>query len=506
MLTGNSYNPDVLNCLANLSSDEVFTPPAMANRVLDLLPAEIWSDKNAKFLDPFCKSGVFLREIAKRLDVGLEKAIPDRQKRLNHIFRKQVYGLAITEITALLSRRSVYCSKTANGKYSVCESFEDEQGNIRFERTTHTWKDGRCTFCSASQEAYARGKELESHAYQLIHTENPKEIFKMKFDVIIGNPPYQMGSDGGTRDMPIYDKFVDQAKKLTPRFLSMIIPSRWMAGGLGLSDFRRRMLEDRRVRKLVDYPMTSEVFPGVQVKGGICYFLWERDTEGDCVVTTVRGNNVVGPVDRNLGEYDIFIRDSGALRILHKVISRKEPPLSEVMSARTAFGVISNFSGYRTVRKPGDVRYYATSPKGRIKAWIGRNKATQNTSAIDRWKAMIPGAYGAGEGIPHQILGQPCIAAPPSICTQSFLFVCVDSREQAESVASYYRTRFLRFLVSLRKITQHTTRESYLWVPQQSWHRKWTDMALYKKYNLTGDEISFIESMIRPMEDGNGDD
>lgn len=322
----------------------------------------------------------------------------------------------------------------------------------------------------------------------------------MRFDVIVGNPPYQMGSDGGTRDIPIYNKFVDQAKKLNPRFLSMIIPSRWMAGGLGLSEFRRTMLEDRRTRKLVDYPVASEIFPGVEVKGGVCYFLWERDTEGDCAVTTVRSGDVVGPVNRNLGEYDIFVRDSGALGILHKVISRKEPPLSEVMSARTAFGVVSNFSGYRTVRMRGDVRYYATSPKGRIKAWIGREKATQNTSAIDRWKAMITKAYGAGEGIPHQILGQPCIAESPSICTQSFLFVCVDSRAQAESVATYYRTRFLRFLVSLRKITQDTTRESYSWVPQQTWDRTWTDEALYKKYNLTKADISFIESMIRPME------
>lgn len=503
MLTSTNYNPDVLSCIANLSSDEVFTPPQLVNQILDMLPKEIWSDKNARFLDPGCKSGVFLREFAKRLDTGLEKQIPDRQKRLNHIFKNQLFGLAITELTSLLSRRSVYCSKTANGKYSVCETFDEPQGNIRFKRVEHTWKKGRCVFCGVSEANYARGTELETHAYLFIHTEQPEEIFNMKFDVIVGNPPYQLGSDGGTRDMPIYNKFVDQAKKMNPRFLSMIIPSRWMASGLGLSEFRRTMLEDRRIRKLVDYPAASEIFPGVAVKGGVCYFLWESDTEGDCAVTTVRGNDVVGPVNRNLGEYDIFVRDSGALGILHKVISRKEPPLSEVLSARTAFGVVSNFSGYRSVRMRGDVRYYATSPKGRIKAWIGREKATQITNAIDRWKAMIPKAYGAGEGIPHQILGQPCIAEPPSICTQSFLFVCVDSQAQAQSVASYYRTRFLRFLVSLRKITQDTTSASYSWVPQQTWDRTWTDEALYNKYSLTKDEIAFIESMVRPLEPNN---
>jgi len=498
MLSGN-YNPDVLSCIASLSSDEVFTPPQVANRMLDLLPANLWSDKNAKFLDPASKSGVFLREIAKRLEAGLERQIPNLQKRLNHIFKNQLYGIGITELTSLLSRRSVYCSKTANGRYSVCESFSNREGNVRFQRIEHTWENGRCKFCGASEGTYARGAELESHAYEFIHTESPEEVFEMKFDVIIGNPPYQMGSDGGTRDIPIYNRFVEQAKKLNPRFLCMIIPSRWMAGGLGLSEFRRAMLEDRRIRKLVDYERMDEVFPGVDFEGGVCYFLWERDYEGQCTVTTVRGDEVIGPSNRNLGEYDVFVRDIRALGILKKIISANEPSLSEVLSARTAFGIVSNFSGYRKAKRRGDVRYYATSPRGRVKAWIARSEATINHEAIERWKAMVPTAYGERGTRPAMVLGPSFVASNPSVCTQSFLFVCTDSREQAESIASYYRTRFLRFLVSLRKITQHTTRESYLWVPQQSWDRKWTDGALYKKYRLNKDEIAFIESMIRPM-------
>ena len=384
MLSTSNYNPDVLSCIANLSSDEVFTSPQRVNRILDLLPAEIWIDKKATFLDPGCKSGVFLREIAKRLDKGLEQQIPDRQKRMDHIFKNQLYGLAITELTALLSRRSVYCSKTANGKYSVCEGFKNPEGNIRFGRVEHTWENGRCVYCGASKDEYDRGKELESHAYHFIHTESLEEVFNMKFDVIVSNPPYQLGSDGGTRDIPIYNKFVDQAKKLNPRFLCMIIPSRWMAGGLGLSEFRRTMLEDRRIRMLVDYPVAREIFPGVEVKGGVCYFLWERDSEGDCATTTVRGDEVIGPVNRNLGEYDVFVRDANALGILKKIISTKEPSLSEVLSARTAFGVVSNFSGYRNEKRHGDVRYYATSPRGRVKAWIARSEAKINHDAIER--------------------------------------------------------------------------------------------------------------------------
>lgn len=496
-----NHNPDVLSCIANLSSDEVFTPPQIANQMLDLLPAEIWRDKTIRLLDPGCKSGVFLREAAKRLDKGLAATIPDRQKRLDHILTKQLFGLPITELTALISRRSVYCSKAANGKYSVCESFGDAQGNIRFESIGHSWEGDRCAWCGAGKEAYQRESALETHAYQFIHADSLEEVFDMKFDVIIGNPPYQMGSDGGTRDMPIYNKFVEQAKKMNPRFLSMIVPSRWMAGGLGLSDFRRAMLGDRRIRKLVDYPVAREIFPGVEVKGGVCYFLWDRDSEGDCAVTMVRGDEVVGPVNRNLNEYDVFVRDGRALGILKKVISRKELALSEVLSARTAFGVVSNFSGFRKEKKAGDVRYYATSPRGRIEAWIAKSAATMNLEAIGRWKAMIPKAGSdGGQKLPDVVLGQPWVAEPPSICTQSFLFVCTESREQAESVTSYYRTRFLRFLVSLRKITQDTTRESYLWVPQQSWDRKWTDQALYKKYGLTKEDITFIESRVRPLE------
>ena len=499
MLTNTNYNPDVLTCIANLSSDEVFTPPKLANQILNLLPADIWSDKGVKFLDPGCKSGVFLREITRRLDKGLEKQIPDRQKRINHIFKNQLYGLAVTELTAFLSRRSVYCSKTANGKYSVCESFAEPQGNIRFKRVEHTWENGRCVFCGASRQEYDRSKELETHAYQFIHTKKPEDIFKMKFDVIIGNPPYQLSDAGDSAgSSPIYNVFVEQAKKLNPRCLSMIIPSRWFAGGKGLDNFRDTMLHDCRISRLVDYPIASDVFPGVKVIGGVCFFLWERDYSGQCQVTT-HMNDMSDTMTRPLDQFDTFVRFNKAISILEKVAAKKYPLMSSQVSRQKPFGLRT----FVRPQKQGGITLFANKAVGKI----SKSEITSGTEMLNSWKVLISMGYGEGgeaRDYPRMIMGKPIIAPPQSACTETYIVVGVyETETEATCLAIYLRTKFLRFLVGLRKNTQHITKDRFAFAPLLPMTKTWTDQKLYSHFGLSKDEIAFIESMVRPMEVGN---
>lgn len=495
----NDYNPDVLTCLANLSSDEVFTPPKLVNEILDLLPQKIWNDKNATFLDPVCKSGVFLREIAKRLMIGLEKAIPDKHKRINHIFQNQLFGIAITEMTSLLSRRSVYCSKTANGKYSVCETFANKQGNIRFARIEHTWVNGNCQFCGGNQEVYDRSIELETHAYQFIHKKKPEVIFNMKFDVIVGNPPYQLNDGGGSGSsaIPIYNRFVTQAKKLKPRYLTMIIPSRWFSGGKGLDEFRNEMLSDSSIRNLVDYSDSVDCFPGVDIAGGVCYFLWDRDNKGDCRVENIhKGKSTVSV--RPLNEFDTFIRDSIAVSIIKKIKNHKEDSLTQIVSSRKPFGLESKQRSYKT----GDLKLIWSGGEGVIPS----SKVTSGQDLIKKWKVLLSKTSHDHAGQPdkdgkRRVFSRIEILSPNTVCTESYLIIGpFQNKEQTQKMEIYLKTKFCRFLVSTILLTQNITKDKFQFVPMPDLTKEWTDVKLYKKYGLSKDEIAFIESRIRPME------
>lgn len=502
----NVYNPDVLSCLANLSSDEVFTPPSIANAMLDMLPQEIFSNPDTRILDPACKSGVFLREAAKRFDKGLEKQIPDREQRFEHIFKKQLFGIAITELTSLISRRSVYCSAYPNSKYSVAR-FDDEHadGNIRFKRIEHLWKDGKCSWCGAAQAQYDRSEDNETHAYEFIHCD-PEELYGMKFDVIISNPPYQLSNGGGlgAGAIPIYNRFVQQAKKLNPRYITMIIPSRWFSGGLGLDAFRDSMLNDSKISHLTDYMDAADCFPGVEIKGGVCYFLWDNAYCGDCTVTTYKNNEVFSIAKRPIKEpnTDVFIRYNEAVSILRKVRLLREDTFDSVVSFTQPFGISTTYKGKSN--------YYANSislyERGAKITYIDRIAICKNLDLIDKEKVLISSAYNAGDGFPHQVINKPIYAGKNSACTATYLVLgpC-KSKDECFNMMSYISTKFFRFMVLLKKISQHAPKSTYSFVPMQDFSKPWTDEELYAKYNLTQEEIDFIESMIKPMEIG-GDD
>ena len=542
------HNPDVLTCIANLSNDEVFTPPEFANQMLDTLAAawadandgaDIWGNPDVTFLDPFTKSGVFLREIVRRLTDGLILTIPDLTERVDHILTHQVLGIGITQLTALLARRSVYCSKFANGPHSIARSFTTEDGNIWFERTEHTWGGGKrefradplnseevavytnrkCIYCGAGEDDYARGDDLETHAYAFIHTDDIKarmgELFgdNMQFDVIIGNPPYQLSTGGhGVQARPIYQQFVDQAKKLDPRFLTMVVPSRWFSGGMGLDAFRESMLNDDRLRSIDDFLSAADVFPGVGLKGGVCYFLWERDQPGSCQVTTHFNGWEDSTATRPLLEAgaDVFIRFNEGVSILKKVMEVETGSsdsvllpegkrFMELVSSIGAYGLDSTFRG-RDRRSPGDLAVYRNGGVG----YIARSEVLKEQHSFDSWKVFIgraaPGT-GNKDTYPHRIISTPFLGEPGSISSWTYMYIGpFGSKREAESVLSYLSCRLTRLLILLHKPSQDTTKRVYTFVPVQDWNQTWTDELLYERYGLSDEEIAFIERVVRPMD------
>lgn len=521
-----AYNPDVLTCIANLSNDEVFTPPSVANAMLDLLPQDIFSNPDAKFLDPACKSGVFLREIAKRLLKGLKDKIPDLQERIDHIFKTQLYGIAITELTSLLSRRSLYCSKYPNCKYSVTQ-FDNPQGNIFFNntKTKHLWINGKCLHCGASEKEYGDQVRhgLERHAYQFIHNAIPGELENMKFDVIIGNPPYQLGvgNEGGnsSKAKAIYHRFISEAIKLKPRFLVMITPSRWMTKQTeGIPDtWVEEQIHSNHFKVIHDFENSEDCFPGVSIMGGVNYFLYDKEYAGKCEYHYYLSNN-----KHSISKHDyldsknagIVLRDPQSYSIIEKIeeiegnyFGDVKNNFSGLISPKDFYTnkqkLMSSWNGYsKTKDNTHTIKYYLNKNIHKIDfAWIRESDIPKNLTTKDYHKVYIPAANGSMD----LVLGQPFYGEPNSVCSQTYLVIGYDkshklTKEQCENIITYIKTRFFRYLVSIKKKTQNGPRGVYQFVPLQDFSKPWTDEELYAKYKLSPEEINCIESMIRPME------
>jgi site-specific DNA-methyltransferase (adenine-specific) len=504
MSTLAAHNPDILTCLANLSADEVFTPPKLASAMLDLLPQDLFSRPDTTFLDPVCKSGVFLREIAKRLNDGLGDQMPDTQARIDHILTKQVFGLAVTELTGHIARRTVYCSKKADGRFSIATAFKRPDGNIRLPRAAHSWgSSGRCELCGVNRDEFDRDETLESHAYPFIHGVDPTKEFSVKFDVILGNPPYQLDTGGsGRQARPIYQLFIEQAKKLDPRYLSMVLPARWFAGGMGLADFRQKMLADRRVTHLVDFPNASDVFPGVDIAGGVCYFLWERDRRADCAVTSVNGDARTSMV-RPLDEFPIFVRDSRAVAVVRKIKGTadfQKGNLTARVSAIRPFGIPTNYEP-----KASGVPCWFIQRIGR--KFANADDLTDSNRALNKWKLLVPKAPIAGQTdftkpIRFYHNRNAFIAAPGEACTESWIVAgAFSSKTEAISYKSYLFTKAVRFLILQTVVSQDVNRMNFAFVPNQDrFDGEYTDEMLAARWGLTDEEIEYIDSRILPTD------
>lgn len=487
--------PDILDCLAQLSNDEVPTPPRLAKAMLDLLPEEVWRQPEFRWLDPFTKSGVFLREIAGRLLGGLADWEPDFEKRRKHIFRNMIFGTSITAMTGYISRRSLYYSRDASHDVSVVK-FDDEAGNVPFVPATHDFRNGKCRVCGGPVELERAGRE--NYAYSFIHGAYPtKELQDMKFDVVVGNPPYQLSTEGyGATASTIYHRFVEKAIALDPKYALMITPSRWFAGGKGLNEFRDRMINDRHLRAIVDNPKLFDCFPGVEIKGGVSYLLWDRDHDGDCEFSTRIDGNIVSTTTRDLRAGDgVLIRDNRAVGIVDKVRARTTSSAADWCSVRKPFGlnIFSNYPGSVPEPFEGAIPLIYSNRVG----YSRPDQIERNHQWIDRWKVLIPKAGdGHGREVSY-VLGEPIALAPGSACTQTYLIAGMfNSAEETGNYAYYLSTKFARLLVLQRKITQDVTPDRFRFVPQLDMTRRWTDQQLYAHFNLTDEEGSYIEQTI----------
>lgn len=547
-------NFDILETITNVGNDEVFTPRKTCEMILDSLPEEVWHNPNYKWLNPATKNGVFEREIALRLDLGLKEIIPNTEERRKHILQNMIYAIGLTRFTANVARRTVYYCSQANRKcdglkakdghyvngYAIGNGtwFNDEEGNIKTPNTNHTFVNDKgkpmpefcsgdarkkysCSFCKIRGDSlYNDPNQRETYAYEFIHIDTDKLLEhlqdrffggnrNMKFDIIIGNPPYQLNDGGGagsSSGTPIYDKFVEQAISLNPKYISMIIPSRWMIGGKGLKDFRTAMISDTHISNLHDFLEAKQCFTSQAIEGGVCYFLWQRDYDGKCKIVSHSEKSSVESyryLSENNDDIDIFIRDEVALDIYYQVSKKQYDSFETLVSVRNYFrlgkcaGLTSDSltSNYKVLGYFDRVRSYKYLKNG--------VQVPLNDAVAKKWKLFVSKADGAagqiGNPIPARIMGKAEIGEPNTVCSETYLVVGpFNDKKETLNVQKYMKTKFFRFMVGIRK-TKNIPRETYKFVPIVDFNEEWTDEKLYNYFNLSDEQINYIEKMIEEM-------
>ena len=298
---------------------------------------------------------------------------------------------------------------------------------------------------------------------------------------------------GKSQAKPLYHLFIQSIiDNIAPDYFTMIVPSRWMVGGMGLEPFRKIMMADKRMKKIVHFPGEKEIFPTVNITGGVNYFLWEKDYSGECEFVT--GNTTT---KRFLNTHDIILQDNNAVGILDKVMKKTNNWISEKCLPNKPFGLATNFADFKeTGVKCITIR--------RKEKFVDVNSFTDKRGIIRKWKICTSAANGAAQrdaGTGKRVIADAFVCEPGSICNETYLVVnCFDNLSEANNFIAYMKTKFFRFMLGLRISTQHINKEKFSWVPDLGdYSTEWTDKELYKHFDLTRQEISYIESKIKSL-------
>ena len=523
-------NFDILETITNVGNDEVFTPMQVCTEMLDSLPKEVWRNPNYRWLNPVTKNGIFEREIAIRLNDGLKDIIPNELTRKKHIIRDMIFSIGETKFTSLVARRTLYYCAYANrkddGKYDPVDGhslngyaigngtwFDDEEGNIKTPKAEHVFDtkgtDAKCVFCGIRRDSkYNDPSQIEHYAYEFIHQKDLKKYIanaffkgdeKMKFDIIIGNPPYQLNDGGANASArPIYQYFIERALELDPSYICMIIPARWYAGGKGLDEFRTKMLNDVHIKKLVDYPNAKECFPNFSISGGVCYFVRDKSYKGGCTFVSMENPSAPTQSLRKLNRFPVFVRFDLGEQIIAKVEKASQKSLSTIVNSRNIFGFESKIRGKD---KPYENGYSLYSSDG--VSYIRKDEIKKNLKLADSFKIMVSKTTAEHANEPgldgkYKILSTTKALNPGEVVTDSYIIVGpFKTIEQTKNALNFLRTKFCRFLISLSTSSINVTKDCFQFVPLMDFSRTWSDAELDQNFDLSKSEVEFINSLIK---------
>ena len=451
----------------NVEAGEIQTKILEINSKTGLYPLYVTYSLYRRRLDEYIKAECIDRNTV---------TVQEEQVVWDDIVKDNIYVICNTPMAVGITRRTLFGFRDVERKANI--------KNVKLiER--------------ASNDQENLVKELKSVGFWKGNTSKQE----MKFNAVVGNPPYQVmdGGGAGYSAQPIYNEFVNLVKTIIPNYSSLIIPARWYAGGKGLDSFRDSMLQDKRISKIYDFMESRDCFPSADIAGGICYFLWDSNHNDDCNVTTVINGKRISNL-RNLAEYDTFIRQAEALQIVEKVSTFNEQTMDKIVFSRKPFGLDNNFIGRQT---PFDNCVIVFGSKGL--SYIDPSEVPLNADKIGLWKVISSKASAQGgradkDGM-RKVLPKVEVLDTHTVCTESYLLLqTFDTQKEAINAQSYVKTKFFRFLLSLKVITQNIAKDCFSFIPIQDFSKPWTDEELYDKYGLDMFEREYIESMIKPME------